>query len=279
MISTATVTQHDQQRGGGVFDYISPSRLNLWLRCPLAWKLRYIDGIRTPTTPALFLGQRCHAALEAYYRHRMLGVTLPADDVISRMEAGWAEAIGEEEIAFDSPAADASLKTQAGDLVRTYLQQLPADEPRPLAVETSMQAPLVDPVSGEELGVPLLGIVDLVLPGDSGPTITDFKTSSRSAPPFEVTHEIQLTCYAWLYRQLTGQRESALEIRSLIKTKKPKVETHCYTARTAGHFRRLFAVVREYLDALAAGRFNYRPGWGCSMCDYRGAPDVSGQTS
>ena len=22
-------------------------------------------------------------------------------------------------------------------------------------------------------------------------------------------------------------------------------------------------------DDLAAGRFNYRPGWGCSMCDYR----------
>jgi len=27
--------------------------------------------------------------------------------------------------------------------------------------------------------------------------------------------------------------------------------------------------VREYLDALDVGRFNYRPGWGCSMCDYR----------
>jgi hypothetical protein len=41
------------ERRGGVWDYISPSRLNLWLRCPLAFRLQYIDGVRTPTTPAV----------------------------------------------------------------------------------------------------------------------------------------------------------------------------------------------------------------------------------
>ena len=30
-----------------------------------------------------------------------------------------------------------------------------------------------------------------------------------------------------------------------------------------------FAVIHEYLDALDSGRFNYRPGFGCSMCDFR----------
>lgn len=50
---------------------------------------------------------------------------------------------------------------------------------------------------------------------------------------------------------------------------------HPYAARTEVHFRRLFAVIREYLDALDSGRFNFRPGFGCGMC---GAPDVSGQT-
>ena len=34
-----------------VWDYSSPSRLNLWLKCPLAWKLRYIDGVKTPSNP------------------------------------------------------------------------------------------------------------------------------------------------------------------------------------------------------------------------------------
>ena len=51
-----------QERQGGVWEYISPSRLNCWLSCPLKFRCRYLDGIRTPTTPALFVGKACHAA-------------------------------------------------------------------------------------------------------------------------------------------------------------------------------------------------------------------------
>jgi hypothetical protein len=47
-----------------------------------------------------------------------------------------------------------------------------------------------------------------------------------------------------------------------------KVGFHRYPARTETHFRRLLAVIREYLDALDSGRFNYRPGFGCGMCDF-----------
>ncbi len=38
-------------------------------------------------------------------------------------------------------------------------------EPRPLAVEATMESPLVDPLTGEDFGIPLLRIVDLVLDG------------------------------------------------------------------------------------------------------------------
>jgi hypothetical protein len=132
------------------------------------------------------------------------------------------------------------------ELVAAYLAYIPADEPKPL-----------------------VGVIDLVLDSEAGPLIADFKTVARSSEPMEITNEIQLTSYAWLNRQITGQQEGGLEIRSLIKTKQPKVEFHPYAARTDAHFLRLFAVIREYLDALNAGRFNYRPGFGCSMCDFR----------
>ena len=149
-----------------------------------------------------------------------------------------------------------------------YLAVAPKDE-KPLAVEAAVEAPLVDPETGEDLGMPLVGVVDLVLDGEVGPVICDFKTAARSSEPMEISHEIQLSSYAWLYRQITGRQEAGLEIRSLIKTKTPKCEFHPYAARSDAHFRRLFAVIREYLDALDSGRFNYRPGFGCSMCDYR----------
>ena len=269
MSSTLLSFDPPRQRSGSVWNYVSPSRLNLWIRCPLSWRLRYIDGIRTPTSPALFVGKRCHSGLEEHYRHRMLDVTLPPEEVIRRMDAGWDQAAADEQMAFDSVAQETTLRQQVVDLVHAYLAQVPNDEPRPLAVEATMEVPLVDPFTGEDLGIPLLGIVDLVLDDADGPVVRDFKTSSRSAPPFEVTHEVQLTSYGYLFRRTTGREEIGLEIHSLIKTKTPKVEGHRYPARTDAHFRRLFAVIREYLDALDHGRFSYRPGWGCAMCDFR----------
>ena len=138
-----------------------------------------------------------------------------------------------------------------------------------MAVEVAVEAPLVDPVTGEDLGMPLLGIMDLVLDYEEGPLICDFKTSARSSEPLEIIHEIQLSSYAYLFRQVNPWAESGLEIRSLVKTRTPKVEFHRYPARTDAHFRRLFAVLHEYLDSLDSGRFNYRPGFGCGMCDFR----------
>ena len=58
------------QRLGGVWNYLSACRLNLWLECPLAFKLMYVEGVIMPTSPAAFIGKRVHAALETYYRHR-----------------------------------------------------------------------------------------------------------------------------------------------------------------------------------------------------------------
>jgi putative RecB family exonuclease len=264
----ANETLHERQ--GDVWSYISPSRLNLWLRCPLAFKLHYIDGVRTPTSPAMFLGKQVHAGLETFYRHRQLGVSLEPGDVATRTVETWGQAVAEDEMIFKSQAEEEALKKQSVELVAAYLLQVPHDEPAPLAVEVTMQAPLVDPTTGENLGVPLLGIVDLVLPDEVGPLIIDFKTSSRASPPFEISHEVQLGCYSFLFRQLSGEREGDLEIRSLIKTKTPKVAYHRYAARDERHFRRLFAIIREYLDALDTGRFNYRPSWSaCGMCDHR----------
>jgi predicted RecB family nuclease len=239
------------------------------MACPLRFKLHYLDGIKTPTTPSLFLGKCCHSMLEVAYRHRQLGVTLNLTDLSRRLLESWAEMIDQEGMKFGSVADEQAMQKQAVDLVGAYLKAVPADEPRPLAVEAALEAPLVDPVTGEDLGIPLVGIIDLILDGHGGPTVIDFKTSSRSAEPLEITHEIQLSGYSYLLRHVEQRQEAGLEIRSLVKTKVPKIEFHAYPARTDAHFRRLFSLIREYLDALDRGRFSYRPGFGCSMCDFR----------
>ena len=165
------------QRAGGVWDYISPSRLGTWLACPLKFKRKYLDGIRTPTSPAAFLGKVVHGGLEHYYRHRQLGITLAHEEVVGRLVEYWPEAAADDAMSFVSVAAEKVLLSQATALVNAYLLQVPSIEPRPLAVEVALEAPLVDPISGEDMGIPLVGIVDLVLPADDGPLVVDFKSA------------------------------------------------------------------------------------------------------
>jgi hypothetical protein len=181
------------EASGGVFDYVSASRLNSWLACPLKFKLKYLDHVSTPSTPPLFVGKACHAGLELFYHHRMLSVTLKPTEVAGRLEASWNGMLADEDIAFESPEEEQATKRQTGNLIRAYLAYIPRDESRPLAVEAALESPLVDPTTGEDLGIPLVGIVDLILDAPTGPLIADFKTAARSSPPLEITHEVQLS--------------------------------------------------------------------------------------
>lgn len=249
-------------------DYISPSRLRLWLKCPAAYKRRYVDGIVPPTAPAALVGKAVHAGLEYYYRHQERSVTLFAQYVAEDVRRRWQQMVEAEGVFFPSKGEEEELRQQACRLVVAYIEQL-AEEPAPLLVEARLKTPLVDPETGEDLGIPLMGIVDLVLAGPRGPVIVDFKTAARTPAQADLVHELQLTCYSYLVRRLTGQAEEALEIRSLIKTKTPKVVTHCYAPRTAEHYRRLFKVLRAYLQAMDEQREYIRPGIECGYCDFR----------
>ena len=267
---TTELAEHTPtNRRGGVREYLSASRLNLWLRCPLAFKLRYVDRVPEATTPSLFIGRLVHQGLERFYRRRQLGLETSIDDVTRPLLTSWEEAVSHECVQFADSKEEVRAREQVTRLLESYLQQLPPDEPRPLAVETSLSCPLVDPISGEDLGIPLVGIVDLILDEDAGALIADFKTAASRQPPLEISHEIQLGCYSYLFRRMSGQRESALEIRSLVKTKTPQIVFHRFAARQEIHMRRLFAVIRAYLDDLDRGQFLYRPGWTCGMCNYR----------
>ncbi len=221
-----------------------------------------------PPIPPLFVGKRVHAALERYYRNRQLDLALGGDGLQGWLIESWGKAAADERIAFKDAADEETCRRQSAAMVGAYLAAIPAAEPKPLAVEASLDAPLVDPFTGENLGIPLVGVMDLVLPEAADPLIADFKTAAKSSEPLEISHEIQLSCYAYLFREPSPVDEAALEIRSLVKTKTPQVHFHRYPARDERHFRQLFAAIRAYLDDLHSGRFVFRPSWGCASCEF-----------
>ena len=133
-----------------------------------------------------------HQSLECFYRHRQLRLALDAEELAGRLNESWEPSAAAENVAFDSQAQEESCRRQTVELVTHYLGELPADEPRPLAVETMLEVLLVDLHSGEDLGIPLVGVIDLVLTGQAGLLIVDFKTAAVQQR-LEVTHEIQLS--------------------------------------------------------------------------------------
>src|SRR5687767_15615436 len=125
MSTPADAGQQQADTRAGVWDYVSPSRLNVWLQCPLAFQLRYIDGVRPPTTASQLIGKQVHAGLEQWYRHRQLGLPLTPDEMLSRNDATWDEAAQAERIVFETVADEAEARQQVKTLLAAYLSSAP----------------------------------------------------------------------------------------------------------------------------------------------------------
>ena len=84
-MTTLTIAQFMQQEqeqtqaSGQLLDYVSPSRLSLWMKCPLAFRRRYIEGLQAAPTPALFVGKITHSILAHIYRMRGAGQNCTVD--------------------------------------------------------------------------------------------------------------------------------------------------------------------------------------------------------
>ncbi len=250
---------------------VSASKLNLWLKCPLAFRRRYIDGVPSSMTPSLFFGKVVHDVLDGIYRCAMLQSYATEDDIPGFVDVAWNRAMNSEPCDFEDETKELKSKNLVVDIVRAYLSEIDIVSEKPIAVEEKYNVPLLNPLTGEDFGITLIGITDLILEGASGPVIVDFKTAASASMNCELQHELQLTAYSYLIRHVFGRKESSLQIRQLVKTKTPKIVTHCYPARSDEHFSRFFGIVREYLESLDRGVFNFRPSWNCSMCEHSGS--------
>jgi hypothetical protein len=135
-----------------IWDYVSPSRLNLWLKCPLAFRRKYIDGLESPPSPSLFVGKVVHEVLDAVYRCAMVGAYVGNDDVPQFVSDAWKRTMESEPCLFDDDDHETKCRNQVNDLVTTYLSEVNIAEEKPLLVEKRFEVPLYDPANGEETG-------------------------------------------------------------------------------------------------------------------------------
>ncbi len=246
-------------------DYISISRINCWLQCPMKYRLQYIEQVPWAFKPAaLALGVAVHAAIEVYYRGVQKNEPELLPHLVDVYNDSWKADTEGQELDIDSPE---QVRIQGEKLLDTFVNNVHPS--MIIAVEQEFRVPLVDPSTGEILDTDFLGRIDLIEADDSGtPVIVDHKTLARRPAEGEYDNNIQLMGYAYAARisEIADPDDDLLlRIDALLKTKTPGFDQR-FVVQTPHDAAKFFLIASEVLRGIQTGVFPPHPGWWCKGC-------------
>jgi len=229
-------------------EHLSISQINTYLRCPLQYYWRYVEGLKIPPASAVIFGLATHAALEHNYRHKKeTGEDRPVEEVqevfaqeFDRLapQAQWEE--GEK----PGEVKDEGIKT-----TELYMREV-APETYPALVEEPFE------IQFENVEYTLKGVVDII---QYDGTIVDTKTSKRSPSAEQLDKDLQLTAYSLGYRIITGRPENGLRMDYIVRTKSPKIVTLTAEPRTEKEVDRLLKLLGYVARAIRDKLFYPQP--------------------
>lgn len=167
-------------RGG-----LSPSALEMYLRCPMQFYWRYIENRTEAPGVAQITGISGHTALETNNRHKMAkGDDLPVNDVLDCFRDTFADKSKDIEVWGDDNKDVIIAQVVPG--IRSYM-----DEDAPSIVPTATEQPF----QVDADGLPVFGFIDLTTDRN---TVYDYKFVGRRSPYLQrgtVDKSLQLTTY------------------------------------------------------------------------------------
>jgi len=251
-------------------DYLSPSAISCFQRCPLQFRFRYVDRLEPEfTSSALVFGSAIHAAIEAHCRALLEGECPDLDSLLEAYEERWqAEAVGE--IRYGKGQAAAGLRSLAARMLAAFQASNLSkfDTSSLLGIEEQLRGRLGDSVPD------LLGRVDLLLHKDDILTIVDFKTARSAWQEGQLWESSQQALlYAHLARPIADALNANTRFRWIVltKTKNPVVSAIDF-APQPGQLVRVRRVVERVWDAIRQQHFYPAPSaMTCSSCPYQAA--------
>jgi RecB family exonuclease len=258
----AVVSQYLHRR-----DYLSYSAITLFQKCPLAFRYRYLDGLRDDTTSSsLAVGRSVHAALESWFTARMHGETEPGlDAMLSAFWEEWRCCTEDTPIKFAKNEDVKSIDGLARRVLATFLTSEAARlEGQIVGIEEELRGPLIE-------GVPdLLGRIDLIMESDAELVIVDWKTS-RSRWSNEQAEQAagQLLLYGELAKGMSPHKPVRLVYGVIAKTKAPSIEMRT-VANDSQQASRTIAMIKRVWSAIERQNFYPCPStMNCATCPFR----------
>lgn len=194
-------------------DHLSVSSLNLYRRCPEAFKRKYIDHEPEQPNGKMLVGGAAGAALNQHFGYVIeRGYGLSTADVLDEYASEWAGRTGREEVQWGSDTAGA-LKDSGAEALRLY-HTLIAPKVVPVSVEREFElswpgAPFV-----------LTGYLDLETADNA---ICDYKMTGQRWSQDKADAELQPTVYL-AGRRAEGNPASGFQYHTLVRTRKPSAE-------------------------------------------------------
>lgn len=226
-------------------DHLSSSSFGTFAMCPRKWKFRYVDRVKTPSSPAQVFGSAVHECVEARV------VAGGGKSLSERWPAVWATQLAERhDIDWGRVTPEAMLQMglrllKSKSVIQVVDSVVPYVDKKGCAyVEHffKFEVPGVD--------VPFVGYADVV---EDDLTVADFKTSSRRWSAEDAKTEFQPIFY------VAGLRQSGLPVRDVFKhyvlvKKRPEAQV-IETRITQDRIDWLFEQVRQMWKAVQAEAF------------------------
>jgi DNA helicase-2/ATP-dependent DNA helicase PcrA len=234
---------------------LSSSRIDDYLTCPL--KYRYAHEVQVPLTrdPNFMYGDAIHHAIRHYYRARLLGHPVDADEVVRVFEEAWSSE------GFISRAHEERRLEQGRRSLREFVRREDAAKVKPVQIEQAFKFKRGNNV--------IEGRWDRIDERRDGIVIVDFKTSEVTEQEDadkrarESLRESQLGLYALAYRETRNVTPAAVELQFVESGR----------AGTAAVEEKHLEAALERIDQAAAGiragAFAARPEYNaCRYCPY-----------
>ena len=247
---------------------LSPSRVESFINCPLAFRFSSIEKLPEPPSVPTTRGSLVHRALELLFHH-------PAPE---RSPANLELAVDAALLEYrDHPdytqlglsAADAAqFDIDCRDLSRRYLEM----EDPAMVTEIGVELRLETDLNGLELR----GIIDRLDRDASGELIVvDYKTGRAPGPKYEAKSLQGVHFYALLCEKVYGQRPK--EVRLMYLKSAQQIAVTPTTQSLQHTTRRTLAVFEAVEKACTTGNFAPKQSALCRSCNFqRWCPEFGG---
>jgi CRISPR/Cas system-associated exonuclease Cas4 (RecB family) len=226
--------------------HLSPTQVNMFLRCPAQWYYRYVRGLKRPPSGAATLGSAVDTGITHNYLQKIeTHQDLVLDEVLDAFSTGFE-----------------ARKTETLWEAEEEPNKVKDDGVRVLSLYHKEAAPKVQPTSVQErveLEIPNFSYRFVAVPDviEHERVIRDTKVVKRSparnneafvATP---THQDQMVAYALAYRVTQGRAEKSCFVDYLVRTKTSKLVQVPFqvTSTHLTYYKNLIGLVAKQIEA------------------------------